>query len=244
MTQDGRRACWLSLIAALLLTGCQTAPKPDAARGEEVRYTFPEQAYQPGDDDADRIYRVDAAESRVRVLVYRGGTLAAAGHNHVVVPGTLRGAVRLPPDGIEGAHVDIAVPLADLEVDPAQARQAVGGSFGGEVDEEARRGTRENMLGADVLDADRYPMLGLRVRETAGELPRPVLRVQVFLHGWQRTVTVPAVVGVTGDRLRASGRFAIRQSWFGVEPFSALGGALRVQDWLVVEFDVAATRAY
>ncbi len=42
------------------------------------------------------------------------------------------------------------------------------------------------------------------------------------------------------DRLRAQGRFAIRQSWFGVEPFSALGGALRVQDWLTVEFDVVA----
>lgn len=236
--RSARMLCVAALVA-LGAAGCQTAPERPAA-GEVAEYRYPAQRYQPGAPDNARLYRLDAEASTVRVLVYRGGTLAAAGHNHVVVPGQLRGAVWLPQGALDGVRMDIAVPLESLRVDPEDDRAAIGGSFAAGVDDEARRGTRRNMLGPDGLDAARFPLLGLRVQGAAGELPRPVLQLQVYLHGRRHDVTVPAAVTVDGERLRARGRFAIRQSWFGIEPFSALGGALRVQDWLTVEFDVVA----
>lgn len=234
----------VAVLASMLLAACQTMPGEEApTRGEPADYRFPEADYAPDARADAQLYRLDASDSEIRVLVYRGGTLAGAGHNHVVVPGELRGGLWLPEGGLDGVALDIAVPLDTLQVDPPAAREAVGGSFGGTVDQGARQGTRENMLGPDGLNAAEFPILGLRVRGAAGELPRPVLQLQVYLHGRRHDVTVPVAVSRDNDGLRARGRFAIRQSWFGVEPFSALGGALRVQDWLTVEFDVRARPA-
>ena len=38
------------------------------------------------------------------------------------------------------------------------------------------------------------------------------------------------------DRLVVAGAFVLRQSDFGIKPFSVLGGLLAVEDELVVEF--------
>ncbi|MCF8049594.1 MAG: hypothetical protein K9L59_00040 [Desulfobacterales bacterium] len=39
--------------------------------------------------------------------------------------------------------------------------------------------------------------------------------------------------------LSARRSFVIRQSDFGIEPFSALGGSLYVQDPIMIEFEIA-----
>jgi hypothetical protein len=40
--------------------------------------------------------------------------------------------------------------------------------------------------------------------------------------------------------LQASGRFAVRQSDFGITPFAILGGALAVDDTVAIDFTVRA----
>jgi hypothetical protein len=47
----------------------------------------------------------------------------------------------------------------------------------------------------------------------------------------------------SGDRARATGVLRVRQTVLGVEPFTALGGALRVADELEMHFDFAGVRA-
>lgn len=232
-----------AVAAALivLLAGCQTAPPAEKA-GPTETYRFPADAYRDVPPEAGTVYGLDPAASTVRILVYRGGTLGKVGHNHVIVPEGLHGAVLLPPGGSDGARADIALPLDGLNVDPPRAREALGGSFAAPVDDEARQGTREHMLGKQTLDAERFPVLGLRVRQVDGELPRPVLQVEVVLHGRSHRLAVPARVRLDNGTLEARGRFAVRQTWFGIEPFTALGGALRVQDWVMVEFDIVARR--
>jgi len=228
----------------VLLAGCQTAPPAEKAASsrETETYRFPADAYRDIAPEEGTVYRLDPRASTVRILVYRGGTLSKVGHNHVIVPGKLRGAVLLPPGGSDGARLDVEMPLESLQVDPPRARGDIGGSFSAPVDDDARQGTREHMLGKDTLDAQRFPVLGLRVRQMDGELPRPILQADIVLHGRSHRVAVPARVEVSSGTLEAEGRFAVRQTWFGIEPFTALGGALRVQDWLMVEFDIVARR--
>ena len=140
------------LLVSVFTAACQTAPERPAP-GEKAQYSFPDEAYQQDARQDGTLFRVDAAASEVRILVYRGGTLASAGHNHVVVPGRMRGALWLPDGGVSGSQLDIVVPLDELQVDPPGARQAVGGSFGGTLQADAREGTRQNMLGPDGLNA-------------------------------------------------------------------------------------------
>src|ERR1700730_6173533 len=102
-------------------------------------------------------YSIDSAQSELRLLVYRAGPMARLGHNHVIlnraVGGWVDAAARL-----ESASFSLYVPVADFIVDDARARSEEGQEFSAEVPEEAKSGTRRNMLGAALLDAERFPV--------------------------------------------------------------------------------------
>jgi hypothetical protein len=57
-----------------------------------------------------------------------------------------------------------------------------------------------------------------------------------------RQVDVPASISYEEKRLVASGEFAIKQSDFGIQPFSVALGAVQVIDELKIKFKVVATR--
>ena len=67
-----------ALFLACTLAACPTRPPPPPAA---VR-TVP--APPPGAPHAGRPYDIVAADSLLTVLVYRGGALAASGHNKVI----------------------------------------------------------------------------------------------------------------------------------------------------------------
>ena len=62
------------------------------------------------------------------------------------------------------------------------------------------------------------------------------------MHGVARSLTIPARVSVSGDTLRASGKFSILQSDYTINPVSVVGGAIRVKDELKFSFDIIAKR--
>lgn len=226
----------ISFALALLLTGCAAvAPPPDEAALDTV--AFPVEAYREAQAEGRAVYWLQPEESSLRIYVFRAGPLAeAAGHNHVMVAERFRGAAAWPEGEPEEARLNLVVPVDGLEVDPAVVREALGGAFSSHVKPEDAQGTRSNMLSPAILDAAHYPAIGVRLVEVEGELPRPILTLAVTLHGVTREVTVPAKVSISAERLVAEGMLVLRQTRFDIEPFSALGGALRVADPVVVEF--------
>ena len=63
--------------------------------------------------------------------------------------------------------------------------------------------------------------------------------MEVELHGQIREIWVPLQVTGLPDQVLVQGATVLRQTEFGVKPFSVLGGLLSVQDPLVVEFTLA-----
>jgi polyisoprenoid-binding protein YceI len=101
------------------------------------------------------------------------------------------------------------------------------------------------MKGPDVLDAGRFPAIRFRSREVSGkqiEQGSYELKVSgdLSLHGAERPAVVPLRVDVQGDQLTATGKFVIRQSDFGIEPTTAGGGTVRVEDEVTVTFRIVA----
>lgn len=229
---------FIPLTAAVaLLAGCGTTadrPTSGAGAGPELR----EEAYQYLAGEEGQVYRLDPDDSEVRILAYRAGALAEQGHNHVVTVPAFRGRAWLPEEGLAEARFDLVAELADLEVDPPKARAELGHTFGKPFTEEQREGTRDNMLGDGLLQAERHPHLALRSVEVRGALPRPVVKMAVTLHGVTREQWVPLAMETEGDRLVAEGRFLIRHGDFDLEPFSALGGLLAVEERIMVEFRI------
>ena len=62
------------------------------------------------------------------------------------------------------------------------------------------------------------------------------------LHGVTKRITIPAVVTLQGDNLRAVGEFSIDRGDFGVKATSAFHGLVRVDDDVKFELDIVGHR--
>ncbi|MGA2187605.1 MAG: YceI family protein [Steroidobacteraceae bacterium] len=196
-------------------------------------------------------YRIDSARSELRVLVYRAGPMARLGHNHVIVNRALSGWVDAAGTAAAQA-LSLQVPVAEFIVDDPQAREAEGTDFSQDVTDDARAGTRRNMLSAALLDADRFPAITLRsvavtpaaqVPGADGHARTWVATLAVQVAGHASKLTVPFTLESAADSMSASGTVVLRQSDLGLIPISVMLGALQVQDELTVEFKLVATKS-
>jgi polyisoprenoid-binding protein YceI len=175
------------------------------------------------------------------VLVYRDGPLARFGHNHVFI-GRVEGEVRAA-DTAAGSAFRLEIPVGSFAVDPPAARSEEGAEFAAEVSDQARQGTHENMLGEEVLDAERNPLIRIASVALAGPRWNPTVTARVTLRGATRDVRFPAAVFQRGDALEVIAGFRVRQSDFGITPFAAFGGGLLVRDAIDIRVRVVARRA-
>jgi hypothetical protein len=67
--------------------------------------------------------------------------------------------------------------------------------------------------------------------------------VQTTVRGQLRTISVPVRYEFVAGALIVSGEAALKQSELGLTPFSALLGALQVQDEMRVRFRIVARAA-
>jgi polyisoprenoid-binding protein YceI len=222
------------LIAVAALAGCvarqvETVSTPESAAGAAI-------AVPPG----ARVFSVDPAATRITVLVYRAGPMARLGHNHAITSGDETGVVWLGATPASSGF-EIHVPVAAFVVDDPQARAASGPEFPGEVPDGARAGTTANMLRAEVLDAAHYPEVVVRSVSATGTWQQAVLQASVRLKGVERQVEVPVALTVAADAVEATGAFELRQTDFGITPFSVGGGAIQVADIVNIKFSIVAT---
>lgn len=221
-------------MVALWLAACGAPP---------IRHAAPPIVGEPA-VPAARIYRIDASQSELRILVYRGGPLARFGHNHVMINHAISGSVEWGEEASASAF-RFDVPAAGFVVDDPQARREEGDQFAGEIPDEAKAGTLRNMLGAAVLDADEYPMVTVRsvaasARPAAAGDGAWSATVAISIAGHESTIDVPFTLAGDQDRLSASGSMELRQSALGLSPFSLMLGALKVEDALTIKFRIVA----
>jgi len=185
-------------------------------------------------------FAVDPRASEIRLLVYRDGPLARFGHNHVIV-GRVQGEIYGGNTAARSAFW-LEIPVDSFTMDPPAARVEEGADFAAKVSEQARRGTRENLLGEEVLDAGRYPLIRIASVALAGPLWNPTVTARVTLRGVTRDVRFPAAVFQSGDALAVIAGFRVRHSDFGIKPFTVLGGGLTVRDTIDIRVRVVARR--
>jgi polyisoprenoid-binding protein YceI len=186
-----------------------------------------------------RAFDIVPASSLVTILVHRAGPLAKFGHNHVVTSGEETGFAWEGPDPASSGF-EIHVPVASLVVDDPAARAAAGADFPGEVPESAREGTYRNMTRPEVLGAAEFPEVIVRCDTLAGTWEQPVAVTDLTIRGATRRVEIPIELERTAERLVARGSFLVRQTEFGITPFSAAGGAIQVGDELALSFEIVA----
>lgn len=214
-----------------VVTPATATPAPDAAG---LPADFPFAYYRAAMHAGARVYRLDPAQSRIVIVVRRGGPLARLGHDHVISSRDLAGYVA--PDA---GRADLAVPVAHLVVDDGALREARGLDTQPSAADIA--GTRANMLDK-VLEAALHPWV--RASVVAADLAAQPARLTLALslHGETRELPVTAELDDDDETLALVAGFELLQSDFGIAPFAVLGGALKVEDRVAIEVELKARR--
>lgn len=192
----------------------------------------PAPAADPADSGA-----ADLEKSRVYIFVPKS---TALGHDHGVVGRLKSGRLLLDADKDAGELVfDIRTFAADTD----EARRYVG--LSGSTDAGTRQQVTGNMLGGEVLDVRRYPTATFKIESSKAtgktdRSGRPLYELsgEFTLHGVTRSIKVSAVAEPRDDgTLRVRGTLPIRQTRFGMKPFSRALGTIGVADQLTIHGD-------
>lgn len=210
----------------MALAACTVAPTPPPAPPsvKAADALFAEFVH-PG---AVGVLRVDD-DALIAVTVRRGGALARLGHDHVVAARRIEGYAT-PATG----RAALRFRLDEMTVDEAALRTEAGLTT--QPSPEAIAGTRQNML-TKVLDAEQFPWVQVRIQRVPGGA---ALQTDITLHGATRRYTIPTTIDTAGDGLVARGTLVLKQTDFGLVPFSVLGGAMAVQDPMEIRFVIGA----
>jgi hypothetical protein len=235
----------LASVATISLLSCTSPPSRPQAKAVSLT--------QGGDDaglktmysdlgkSGGKVFALDPKTSAVQIYVFRAGAAARVGHNHVLSAPQFSGFFHLPSNGTSSARFDLEFRLDQLEIDNPLYRSTLGSAFSSLLPAGAIEGTREHMLGEDNLQADRFPFVRIHSLQIAGEAPKFAAKVEVEMHGQKREIWVPLNVEGLPEKLSVTGSFVLRQTDFGAQPYSILGGLLAVQDEVTIEFKLVGS---
>lgn len=205
---------WLLSLCALCFA--------NAARAEEPK------PLNPGDVILDK--------SRVYIFVGKTGF----GHEHAVVGKLKSGAVLLGRREKAGGMV---FDMTTFDADHPDARKYIG--LKGETDKDTRKQVNENMRGKDVLDVANFPTATLTIDSAVNVPPAPGAQATPYqiagsftLHGVTKPLKLMCDVTAENDGYRLKTAFTIKQTDYGITPFSKALGAVGVTDELKIYGDV------
>jgi polyisoprenoid-binding protein YceI len=173
-------------------------------------------------------YRLGPQSGRLLVHTTRTGLGAKAGHDLTIEVTRWHGHATV--DTADPANSLVTVEVA---VDSFEVREATGGvkPFTG-----ADRAQINKTL-SEVLHTAQHPTITFQSTRVDGSAGSFTLDGELTIMGVTRPVTVQ------GRRTDGwvVGRAAVVQSRWGIRPYSALFGALKLRDEVTVDFDVALT---
>lgn len=175
-------------------------------------------------------------KSRIYVFVAKKN----AGHDHGIEGNVADGEIHLDRAQNTGR---LSFDLRSLSADGAAARTFF--NMPGEVDADTQAAVNANMHGAAVLNIAQFPTAEFVITQLQvlpadpAQAGRPYqLDGEFTLHGVKRPLQIVATAESVAGLIRLRGRFAMKQTDFGIKPYSKLLGAVGIADELQVYGDI------
>jgi len=191
--------------------------------------------------------RSSGVDSLLYALVWRDPSALGNGfaHDHVVRATTWAGTLQFRVGDASDCFVDIDVETAGLNNDEPNMRAEVG--LDGTLSESDRQTVRGHMLGEDQLAAEGFATISFTSTACRGDVDgNGTLSVDgdLTIRDVTRPVTWSVTYRVDSDgRLFAQGNLTVAQTEFGITPYSAFFGAVRVADDVDLAFDLVGSPA-
>jgi polyisoprenoid-binding protein YceI len=190
-------------------------------------------AASAGAQSKSRTYTIAPGESSFWVFVEKAGLLSGLAHDHEIGVKSFTGRVVVPDAGASGGSLELDVnaqSLTVLDKKPSEEdKKKIYNSMHNEVLESAKY-QKITFKSASVSD----------VRPAGSDGYSFTLNGDLTLHGVTKRIAVPVTATITPQQLRATGKYTLRQTDFGIKPYSAAGGTVKVKNEVVVHFDIVA----
>ena len=177
-----------------------------------------------------RTFTVEPDRSKALIDVGKTGAFSFAGHTHEVEAPLTGGMVHFDPDDTSKSNLHLEFNAAAMKV-----------TGKGDPPADVPKVT-EVMLGEQVLNVKQYPSITFDSTAVSGRGSASALDLQITgnltIRGTTKPVRAATSVKIEGDTLTATGKFAIKQTDFGIKPISA-GGVVKVKDELTITFTIA-----
>jgi polyisoprenoid-binding protein YceI len=175
------------------------------------------------------VYRL-VPSSRLEVKTGKAGLFGFAGHTHVIRARAFSGNVVYYPHAAARSHLQITVQTDSLEVltppDTAEIRKVTAA------------------MRTETLHTDQYHEIRLVTKEVTPTADGFHMVAALTLVGQTRDVPIDVSVDLGTDTLRAATTFAIKQTDFGIKPFSGgPAGTVKVADKVTFNIDAVAVQA-
>ncbi|NNM32697.1 MAG: YceI family protein [Gemmatimonadetes bacterium] len=197
-------------------------------------------------------------ESLFAVVTHRGGLAGSLAHNHFVTADEYLANFAYDPVDPTRSTLRFSTLVEDLTIDDPELQAAwidrirtldLVEEFG-DLSEGDRAKVRREMLDEDQLDPDNFPLIAAVLQGISEQTSRVgevdfthVATVEVTIHGTTVTREVPVRYENEADGLRieAVGRFQFEE--FGIEPYSAFLGTVKVQNDFEIYLNLRADPA-
>ncbi|MGO8815179.1 MAG: YceI family protein [Terriglobia bacterium] len=178
-------------------------------------------------------YLIDRSGSSFTVQAFATGVLSAFGHNPTIAIGDYDGVIQSPSETFEQASMRLTLRTTAMEVLDDMKK------------DDLQKLERE--MYEKILEVSRYPTADYESRQiTTQKLSDDLFHVTVLgelsFHGVRHPHSFGARVTKMGSMLRISGDFILRQSDYGIKPYTVAGGVLRLKDDLKFKFELVARR--
>jgi polyisoprenoid-binding protein YceI len=176
-------------------------------------------------------YGLVPEQSKFTVQAFAEGLFSAFGHDPVLAIKDFSGEVQFVPGSFESASLKITIKADSI-------------ALGNEVKEKDRIDIEQTMR-EQVLEIAKYPEIvfvsnNISVSRLAEGRYRARVIGDLTFHGaTQKNLWITSEVTVSGESLRAKGDFSLKQTDFGIKPFSAAGGTIKLKNELKFSFDIA-----
>ncbi len=183
-------------------------------------------------------FTIDPSKSSLVVQISRDGVAARLGHDHVVRATTFSGRVSYDPAAPEASSISVEVQTATLKADEPATRRRFG--LSGEPTATDVADIEKNMRSESQLYVTKFPVTTfMSSRIIPQTQDRYLVMGRLTIRGVTNTVRFPASVRMEGHVFRATATLKFLQSSFGYKPYSALLGAIKNRDEVMLHIDLA-----
>lgn len=209
----------------LLLAGALLLPL--LAVGQKSPARKPPAPPAPPPPPVAKTYNIVPAESSFTVFVGKAGALSFLAHDHNIAVKTFSGRVVVPDAGAAQGSLELEVDARSLVV----------------LDKVSDKDRAEitKSMNDSVLESAKFPKITFRsVGVSNANGANLTVNGDLTLHGVTKRIAVPVTISATPQLLRATGKYTLKQTDFGITPYSAAAGSIKVKNEVVLSFNIVA----